>query len=880
MRSGTSQMRLRTLCMATTALGCFAPGLVAAQTQDNAGSPPAQERQRVISFTVPVQYEGQVLGDVFLEVYSDDSVLLDTETLREQLNSLLNEDGQAALDELTDGKSMVDPSDLAPVGIELEFNQNLLQLDVNRIDGSLRPVRQLVETSTGTRAGDIALLEPARFSAYLNLNTNIDYNTNNDGFAPELFLDGGTRIGDVAIEYDGAISDQFGGGTQFFRRGVRAVYDRREKYQRYAAGDLRLETLSLLRTPFLGGVSFEKSRRVFDPFTPAARLGAGEIFLDNSSTVDVLINGDLYQTLELDAGTYDLASLPVQLGSNNVELQIRDSGGRQQTINLDYFYQPLDLLAGEEEYSLALGFVARDLTFEPQYTDDPAFVGLYRRAMNDDLILGGATQISEDVQLFGVEATYVPQFVPGFLDFEGAVSFSDHGTAFSARTSYRISSGNSVANQSTFSVNLDYSGAGFTTISNVIPVQFDLLTLSASYNRAISEKGRIVSGVIYSHRGGPQDDLTTAFVDYIHRINDKLQLIAGFEYGNSDAIEDDWGFRVGVSYVFGRNVRGSADYRSRTDTARANFTRGSDNKVGSFGYNAGFIRDPDQSRVDLGFDYVSNRFDTRVTMFTEGSDIGSIADDQRVRFQFGTSLAVAGGEFAIGRPIRDAFAIVHPHSSLEEGEVIVGRDLSDNTYEARSGTFGGALQGRLSSYADQTIQYDVDGAGVGYDIGEGVARVDPPYRGGYSLQVGSENFVSVVGTLRRGGEPVSLISGRVEALDDDQFEPRPFFTNSVGRFGMLGFAPGKSYRVTFDRGTSSFEFTIPEDSTGLFRLDELDLPAIEETKGAAIWPSQSTSYASRHASLGDLLPSSSATRRRTLNLAATWNLLTTQEPSL
>ncbi|MEM7781249.1 MAG: hypothetical protein AAF697_12745 [Pseudomonadota bacterium] len=867
--------------MATTALGCFSHGLAAAQDQvSDEPVTTVQERQQVISFTVPVQYEGRVLGDVFLEVYSDNSVLLDTRTLTEQLRSLLNEDGQIRLDELIAGRPFIDPNALAEIGIEVEFNQNLLQLDIDRIDGSLRPVRQLVETSSATRAGDIPLLEPARFSAYLNLNSNVDYNTNNNEFAPELFIDGGTRFGDVAVEYDGAISNQFGEGTQFFRRGVRAVYDRREDYQRFAAGDLRLETLSLLRTPFLGGVSLEKSRRVFDPFTPAARLGAGEIFLDNSSTVDVLINGDLYQTLELDAGTYDLASLPVQLGSNNVELQIRDSGGRQQTVNLDYFYQPLDLLAGEEEYSLAVGFVARDLTFEPQYSDDPALVGLYRRAINDDLILGGATQISEDVQLVGVEATYVPQFIPGFLDFEGAVSFGDQGTAYSARASYRISSGNSITNQSTFSINVDYSGAGFTTISNVIPVQFDLLTLSASYNRAISQDGRIVSGIIYSHREGPQDDLTTAFIDYIHRIDERLQLIAGFEYGNSEAIDDDWGFRVGISYAFGRNARGSGDYRSRTNTARANFTRGSDNKVGSFGYNAGVIRDSDQARVDLGFDYVGNRFDSRVTMFTEGSDIGSITDDQRVRLQFGTSLALADGEFAIGRPIRDAFAIVHPHSSLEDGEVIVGRDLSDNTYEARSGTFGGALQGRLSSYADQTIQYDVDGAGVGYDIGEGVARVDPPYRGGYSLQVGSDNFVSVVGTLRRGGEPVSLISGQVEALDDEEFESKPFFTNSVGRFGMLGFAPGKTYRVTFDRGASSFEFTIPEDSSGLFRLDELDLPPIEETKGAALWPAQSTSFASLNASSGDLLPSSSATRPPTLNLAATWSFLRTQGPSL
>ncbi|QFT76074.1 hypothetical protein [Erythrobacter sp. THAF29] len=800
-----------------------------AQEVDAQPAEPQRPQGRSIQFTVPVVYERQVLGDVLLEVKPDGSVVFDQESLRTQLGGLLNARGLETYDGIASGRPTITPEDLVPIGILISFNQSLLQVEIEEIDGTLRPVRQIVDNTTSRRSEDIQLLEPSRFSAYVNIVPNLEYDTETDEFSNEIFFDGATRIGAIAVEYDLAVSDQLGEGTQFFRRGVRAVYDQREKYRRFAAGDLRLETLSLLRTPFIGGVSVEKSRRVFDPFVPAARLGAGEIFLDNNSTVDVIINGDLYQTLELDAGTYDLASLPVQLGSNNVELQIRDSGGRQQVINLDYFYQPLDLVAGEEEYSFAAGFIARELAFEPQYTGDPAFTGLYRRGMSDDLVLGAAVQIAEDVQLIGTEATIVPQVFPGFFSFEGAASFSDEGgTAFSARASYRLSGGNTFSNRYSFSINVDYTGAGFTTISNLIPNQFDLLTVSGSYNQAISDEGRIVAGAVYSHRAGPQDDISTVFVDYIHRINDRLQVTAGVEYGDSDAFDSNYGFRIGISYAFGQNTRGSADYRSRTETLRANLSRGVDNKVGSLGYDVGFIQDGEQSRVDGGVDYVGNRFESRVTMFSEGSSIGNIADNQRVRVQLGTSLAFAGDQFAVGRPIRDAFTIVHAHESLQEGQVIVGRDLSDNRFEARSGTFGGALQGRLSSYADQTIQYDVDGAAVGYDIGEGVARVDPPYRAGYALEVGSDYFVSVVGTLMRGGAPVALVAGRVEAVDDENFESKPFFTNSVGRFGLLGFAPGKTYRVTIENGATSFEFTIPEGTDGLFRLNEVVLPALEE----------------------------------------------------
>ncbi len=787
------------------------------------------EERPSLEFNVPLVSGTQVLGDVAVKVERDGSVLIGTDMLREQLALLLNEEGLRRFDTYSANRENIRPEPLSEAGIELAFNQNLLEVTIVQIDGTLRQTRDLIAQNTSSSREQLTLLEPENFSAYLNINTNLEYDTEEEEFRPEFFFDGATRIGDIVVEYDGAYSDQLGDGMRFSRRGVRAVYDQREKFRRFAAGDLRLESLSLLRTPFLGGVSVEKSRRVFDPFLPAARLGSGEIFLDNRSTVDVVINGEQFQRLELDAGTYDLASLPVQLGSNDVELRIRDSGGREQLVNLDYFFQPLDLEAGEEEYSFAAGFIARDLAFEPNYTDDPAVTALYRRGVSDNLVLGGAAQISEDVQLFGLESSIVPQFIPGFFDLQAATSFSEaSGTGFAARASYRFTGGNSFTNRSGFTLNVDYTGEGFTTISNLIPVAFDLVTVSANYNRTLTERGRMVAGALYSHRSGPQDDLTNIFVDYIHRVSDRLQVTIGAEYGTGDAFGNEWGTRVAVSYVFGPSTRALADYRSRSETFRANLSKGSENRVGSFGYDVGVTTDPNQSRIDASFDYTSNRFDTRFSAFTAGDNFGSIDQEQRYRLQVGTSLAFAGKEFAIGRPVRDAFVIAHPHETLSDGEVITGRTLADNEYEANSGIFGGALQGRLSSYTEQTVQYDVEGGAVGYDIGEGSVRLDPPYRAGYSLEVGNDYFVSIVGNLYRGEEPVSLVSGTIVALDDDEFEEKQFFTNSTGRFGMIGFAPGKSYRVTYDNGASSFEFTVPEDSDGLFRLGDVRLPAIEE----------------------------------------------------
>ena len=814
---------------AAQAQGFGAIAAIQPQTSDEdaAAESGQQQDRRIIQFTVPLVYRQEVYGDVLVAVAPDNTASISSLDLRTQMERILNADGLASLDQVIAGRTFVTPESLAAAGIAIEFDSGLLQLTISSIAGEIRPVRPLFEVRERSVDRNFEVLAPSRFSAYLNINTNVDYETRTDDLLPEFFFDGATRFGDVAVEYDFAYLEQFGEGARIQRRGLRAVYDEPDNFRRFAAGDLRVETLALLRTPFIGGVSVEKNRRVFDPFQPAARLGAGQIFLDNRSEVEVVINDRVYETLSLEAGTYDLSTLPVQVGSNDVQLLIRDTGGREQRVNLDFFFQPLDLLPGDEQYSFAAGFIARELAFEPDYSGDLGFSGLYRKALSSDLILGGAVQLSEDVQLFGAQAQVVPQFIPGAFDVEMAMSFSElGGTGVAVRSSYRFFSGTSFTSQQALTLNVDYASSGFITISDLLPIDFDLLTLNASYNRSISSRGRITTGIIHSTRGGGFQDVTTAFVDYIHRFNNRLQLTAGVEYGSADGFSDNFGVRVGVNYLFGPNSRGSIDYRSRLETVRADFQRGADNTVGSLGYDFGITQEPGQTRVDASADYVANRFDTRVLLISEGDNFGSITDQQRVRVQVGTALAFAGGEFAVGHPIRDAFAIVHPHESLKEGQVIVGRDLSDNRYEANSGVLGGALQGRLTSYNEQSVDYDVDNAPLGYNVGDGVARVNPPYRGGYAIEVGDSYYVSVTGTLTRGGEPAVLATGQVTALDDDQFEPQPFFTNSVGRFGLLGFAPGRSYRVTLTDGTS-FDFTVPDNDDALLRLTP-DVPPAEE----------------------------------------------------
>ncbi|MGB3710546.1 MAG: fimbria/pilus outer membrane usher protein, partial [Erythrobacter sp.] len=789
--------------------------------------PGRSSQARAVSFTVPIVYGQRALGDVLIETRGGEDVQIETLTLSNELSVLLNDAGIAALRDVVASRAYVTPTELARIGLDIRFDQRRLALVVGTIPGEFRPVQSLGRPARESDIPNLPVLDPEPFSSYLNVNVNLDYESDTDFENPEFFLNGATRFGDVVVEYDGAFSGQFSEDYRFFRRGVRAVYDQPEEQRRFSAGDLRATTLPILRTPFIGGVSVEKGRRIFDPFLPVARLGAREIFIDNQSSVEVLLNGEIYQTFQLEPGRYNLADLPVQVGANDIQLLINDSAGRRQVVDFNFFFEPIDLQAGEDEYSLAVGAIAQNLTFEPDYSDEIGLSAYYRRAFSDNFVFGGGTQLSEDLQLGALTASIVPQVIPGAFDLEGAVSTGSGGTGFAFRGNYRYRAGNTFTNSRQFSINVDYESENYQTLSDIVPVAFDLLSISANYTQGLNESTFLNAGAIYTTISGRSRDTSTVFVDVVHRLNDRLRLTGGVEYGNSPFFDDDYGVRVGVAYALGGLTRANLDYRSRADLLRATLSRGADDEVGGFGYDVGFTRARGQTGADANLLYFGNRFEGRVLAQTIGEGFDGVFDQQAVRFQFGTSLAYAGNTFGIGRPINDSFALLKPDPAIGEVDVISGRSLADNRYDARSGPLGAAVQGDIISYAAQGLQYDIAGTEIGIDIGDGVFQVDPPYRSGYEITVGSAYFVSASGFLLRGDGPFELAGGLVRSSADDEFAPQPFFTNSAGRFAIIGLAPGGTYQVELNSG-ESFEFTVPADTQNLYRLGDIVLqPAAE-----------------------------------------------------
>ena len=267
MRKGGRKLDFRISALALATCLLLSPGSQAFAQQDAPAIPErgTSSQERRISFTVPLIYGERVLGDVLVEVGASGTgpTLVEASTFRRQMVDLLTEDGLAVLDDTIAGERFVGLDRLSEAGFAVRFDQNRLELVLDLIRGEYRPVGSLGQSRQVSSSEPLPTIQPADFSAYMNVNANFDYSERDGADVPGFFIFGAARHRNIVLEFDGAFTEQFGDDYRFFRRSVRAVYDDPDSYRRYSAGDLRLNTISLLRTPFIGGVAVEKRRQIF-----------------------------------------------------------------------------------------------------------------------------------------------------------------------------------------------------------------------------------------------------------------------------------------------------------------------------------------------------------------------------------------------------------------------------------------------------------------------------------------------------------------------------------------------------------------------------------------------------------------------------------------
>jgi outer membrane usher protein len=776
---------------------------------------------RNITIIVPITDGTRALGETSIVLGADDSLRVGAEPLLAAIAELLDPRALERLRGQVAGRRDLSADEWAALNYPVVYNPARIELSIT-IPGSDRIARRLdVADLDRDEVGKFEM--PARLSGFLNVRGAIDYvHTGLDeGMGdPSFVVDGAFRVGRFVVESEGNLGRRRSGDIAFQREGSRIVFDDPARTMRWSGGDVIGQGAGLSSPGSLLGVSVYRNYSDLAPQRFVRPRGEREFVLNKAATVETFVNNRSVRRVRLEPGTYTLRDFPFTDGSNDVRIVIEDDTGVREALNFSLFFDRSLLGQGLTEFGLTGGLKSLLEESGPSYQSDEWVVsGFIRRGISSGLTGGLNFQLEEAGQIAGAEATWGSKL--GTIGFDGAISNSDsQGTGYAINaTLNRLLAGldgrNNSLNVSVESRSENFAIPGSSGSSNPFWLQ-----VGVGYSMAFGEFSFAGIDLRHSIGRGENSDRSALRATYGRRIGQALNLSADAIWEDTGS-NDNFGFRLTLTYRLGQNSSVRSEYDTASERARLSYQRQSGQGVGAFSLSGDVDFSPLNVGGNLAAGYVANRADLGYAFTTTFDREQSEITNQRSSFRAATSIGFADGAWAIGRPINDSFAIITPHRSLKNAQVLVERN--DRGYISSTGSLGGALFPDLSAYSDRSVSVDVPSAPSGYDIGAGSFRLRPGYRTAYRFEVGSDYSVTLIGRLKdRDGQPISLLAGTAVEVAKPERAAITVFTNREGRFALSGARPGE-WRITMPTTPPSvYVITVPSTTDNIARLGDLE----------------------------------------------------------
>ncbi|WP_082016348.1 fimbria/pilus outer membrane usher protein [Vibrio sinaloensis] len=769
-----------------------------------------------------------VLGEALITITADNQIELPKESTITLLTSLVS---PKALEQLarSPNPKRLNKQDFQDAGLDLFFDLSTLECIIS-VPTEVGLVRNI---SLEQRGGNFDYLEPALLSGYLNVSAYAATSQSIDAERERIDsysarFDAGLTLGRVNLEYESALENDTNNSSIYIRKGTRLNYDIPNQGTRIVVGDMYNSGKLLQDASDVLGIGITRDFTLIP--TRNVRPKANQSFtLQRTSSVDVVVDGVVVQRLTLGAGSYNLNDIPLAQGNNDVQLVITDSSGAQEQVQFS-IATGNDLLAvGEFEYSLMYGVPSQRNQTQIEYLRDQTLLhGYIDVGVTPWLTAGINGQMREDLHQYGSTLLFASSW--GVTELSS--SFSQHpelgaGSAYRVAFDATFDSNQSVRPQ--FSLIYEYQSENFAGIRSYGIVESPLNSIrhyaSAFGSLYLVDNVRSALSISYSSGSRPRDEYVTISpslsgpffatpATWSTRVN----------YRDNFADSDEWYATVTLSWPFGKTTRLVSRYNSANDQASLDYSY--QNNIGNTGGVSSFAsivrnRDSD-ANVDFGVNYTGNQFVAIADHTTRVDNISDNVRSHNTRIEVSSALAFAGSSVAIGRPVRDAFAVIDKHSSLEENRMAI--EPARDGEHARVFGIGkqSVLVPDLVAYNPRLLTYDVEDLPPGYDLGDGAFWLNPGYKQGYELQIGSDAVITIIGTLldKDTKEPIALIAGKAFSLEE-QSDPIEFFTNRNGLFAISGLKPGKLKLLLSNDDQQSVTINLNPNSELLVRLGDL-----------------------------------------------------------
>lgn len=780
-----------------------------------------KERPALAAGSYSVIVDQVNVGEYEITPGSGDDGTVSTQLLRAALIPVALNETAARLNELA-GQPTVRFSDLRDLGFEVHFDPGQLVLRIT-IPPEQRIARDLLLRGARRRA-NVEFVPQADVSAYISARAGIDLvadSTTRDegfsGFASDI--DVGANVMGLAAQARFRYDERR--DRKFSRRDVRLTYDDLENLIRFEAGDLSVARRPYQLAPRIGGVAVFREFPI-DPYRNIRPTAEQGFQIDEPARVEILLNGAPVRTFDLGAGRYNLRDLPlVPSAANDIELRITYASGRTEVLLFPAFYDIELLEPGLVDFAVNVGFPYQDENGRRTYDDGNYNVLAYvRKGLTPTLTAGVNWEGDEDFDTVGAEVIWASPI--GSLAINAATNVRSPSLD-SSRLSlqYAWRDADPVRGRA-IDAQVIMSGRDYRTLSQLFGSSIVRTSAQARIGQMISPDMR---AQLY---GGYEDAREFGeryyFGGTLSRQFAFGSLSLGAEY-QKDTEREGLVARASLSVPIGRGTA-SASYTSQDNAARIEYNRLAALGVGALGFSAGAERRDDYDRQYARLNYIGNRFEAGIEQVRAASDGGQ--RDLHTGFTFGTSLVMADGVFAVGRPVNNSFAIVSVDERASDYRIAVeprrGFGSTRTLYSAYSDALGPAVVPSLPPYFNRTLEIEAPDAPAGTSLGGQVFSIRPGYRSGYRLEVGSGSNVSVVGTLvGRDGAPLAFVTGEARRVGADADEPPlQLFTNAGGRFFLEGAAAGETYALTIRLGDAQFDsaLAIPPDIIGVHRVDD------------------------------------------------------------
>lgn len=606
----------------------------------------------------------------------------------------------------------------------------------------------------------------------------------------------------------------------------RLTYDRPQKMQRFRLGDLTPLQSGFLSQTSLGGISLTKNF-LLQPSLHTTPSNEEEIFLEEPSKVEIYINDRARKTFDLPKGTHLLRNLQESAGRNEIELVITDKFNRIRRVRKNYLFDSSFLSPNLFQYDCYLGYRSSQKEGSLYYdTKDPVGGGFLRKSLLP--WLSSAIYIQKDKYQFltGNELLLASPWGKFSVDL-GLSHINQSSTSHAERISFSAYPGTLVKDPSFSTLfSVFHQGKRFASFGDREPNNVERVKLLLGIAYPVYKKTVLTlsgeTSLLYSSGHSPFQVSGTTSIPLKHDIECSLNMSIRRSnegiYDKSAVITFSW--KPGGS---SSNQEVRSGYESN-DRQKFIEYRKNGQKWGYEGEVSGqYISSIDSENISFDTGISGERFSTNLGYTFQETSGGESLREQSLNFSYSTALIFAEGTWGLSRPVHDSFCIAQTKGKIKNKEVFL--NPMGESYLAKSFSFLPAAADSLQSYEPHLITVDVPDLPRGHDIGDNQFVIHPTYRSGSSIILKSDAVV-MLQTYLKGSEnnPLGLQAGKIISLDHPEKKPISFFTNKKGRLRALGLSPGNFQVVLFSPSYQPYNFSIPEGTEGIYKLEELRLP--------------------------------------------------------